>query len=193
MNLFEGYWNHRYLSGETGWDIGYVSTPLKDYIDQLEDKSIRILIPGAGNAYEAEYLHKNGFTEVTVVDIASIPLMRFKERVPGFPEDNLIQKDFFDLVEPYDLVLEQTFFCALEPELRPAYVRKMHELLSPGGKLVGLLFNVPLFSDHPPFGGSKKEYEPLFGEYFEIDIMEPAYNSIPPRQDNELFIKLRKK
>jgi methyl halide transferase len=58
------YWNTRYLEEQTGWDIGYPSTPLKEYIDQLTNKSIRILIPGCGNGYEGEYLHQNGFTNV---------------------------------------------------------------------------------------------------------------------------------
>ena len=50
------YWINRYKEERTGWDIGYPSTPLKEYIDQLQDKNLRILIPGAGNGYEAEYL-----------------------------------------------------------------------------------------------------------------------------------------
>lgn len=45
------YWNERYQNSATGWDIGAVSTPLKEYIDQLDSKEIRILIPGCGNAY----------------------------------------------------------------------------------------------------------------------------------------------
>lgn len=47
MNQFlsQEYWNNRYLQHQTGWDIGTVSTPLKEYIDQLSDKQISILIP----------------------------------------------------------------------------------------------------------------------------------------------------
>ncbi|MCB0465166.1 MAG: SAM-dependent methyltransferase, partial [Aequorivita sp.] len=64
MNFYETFWNHKYLSGETGWDIGYVSTPIKEYIDQLSDKNLKILIPGGGNSYEAEYLFESGFNNV---------------------------------------------------------------------------------------------------------------------------------
>jgi len=63
-----------------GWDIGYPSTPIKEYADQLTDKSIQILIPGAGNAYEAEYLWKQGFSNVHILDISEIPLKEFKKR-----------------------------------------------------------------------------------------------------------------
>ncbi len=193
MNYYETFWNHKYLSGETGWDIGHVSTPLKEYIDQLSDKNLKILIPGGGNSYEAEYLVKNGFTNVFVVDISSIPLKNLAERVPSFPKENLLHSDFFELEETFDLILEQTFFCALEPSLREDYVNKMHELLKPEGKLIGLLFNIPLNNDKPPFGGNKEEYHSLFESKFKIEKMETAYNSIPQREGNELFFKLRKK
>ena len=53
MSLDSNSWNQRYISKNTGWDIGFVSTPIKDYIDQINNKNIRILIPGCGNAHEA--------------------------------------------------------------------------------------------------------------------------------------------
>ena len=190
MELDEIFWNDKYISGQMGWDIGYVSTPLKEYIDQLTDKNIRILIPGGGNSYEAEYLFKQGFKNVEVVDISSIPLRNLKKRLPSFPTENLIHNNFFELKGQYDLILEQTFFCALNPSLREAYAEKMVELLKPSGKLVGLLFNVPLYDDKPPYGGDLEAYRKLFSKYFKIKKMEPAYNSIPPRAGNEVFISL---
>ncbi len=192
MNFYETFWNHKYLRGETGWDIGYISTPLKEYIDQLANKNLKILIPGGGNSYEAEYLFKNGFKNVYVVDISCIPLNNLAQRIPSFPKENLLHLDFFELEATYDLILEQTFFCALEPSLREEYVSKMHQLLKPGGKLVGLLFNIPLNTDKPPFGGDKEEYLSLFNEKFKIETMEVAYNSIEPRSGNELFFKALK-
>ena len=188
INLDANYWNDRYDSGRTGWDIGYPSTPLKAYIDQLTDKSIKILIPGAGNGYEAEYLSQNGFSNVTVVDIAKAPLDRLAAKCVGQHPPHLLEADFFELEGKYDLILEQTFFCALAPALRPAYVTKMKELLVIGGKLAGVLFNIPLNDDRPPFGGSLEAYRPLFETHLSIQVFEPCYNSIPPRQGSELFI-----
>ncbi len=192
-NLDESFWSGRYISGEMGWDIGYVSTPLKEYIDQLSDKILKILIPGGGNSYEAEYLLQKGFKNVYVVDISAIPLKNLAERVPSFPTENLLHKDFFQLLGTFDMILEQTFLCALDPSFRKDYVSKMHQLLKPKGKLVGLLFNIPLNNDKPPFGGNKEEYISLFEEKFKIEKMETAYNSIPSRAGNELFFKMIKK
>lgn len=192
-HLNKNYWEERYQKDETGWDIGYPSTPIKEYIDQLTNKELKILIPGGGNSYEAEYLFNLGFKHIYVIDLAKQPLENIKQRVPNFPENQLIQGDFFDLNDPFDLVIEQTFFCAINPSLRKNYVAKMHDILKGNGKIVGLMFQVPLFDDHPPFGGSKQEYLDLFKNKFHIKTMDTTYNSIPPREGKELFVQLLKK
>lgn len=193
MNLNQQFWEEKYNTGATGWDIGYVSTPIKTYIDQLEHKQMKILIPGAGNSYEAEYLYSHGFENIHIIDISTHAVENFTKRVPNFPKNHIHCQDFFEHTGDYDLILEQTFFCALDPALRDRYIQKIHSLLKPKGKLVGVLFGVPMREDHPPFGGSAQLYETLFSPYFSITIMETAYNSIPPRQGNELFIILEKK
>ncbi len=192
LSLNNKYWNNRYKNSKTGWSIGYPSIPITDYIDQLTNKSIKILIPGCGHGFEAEYLFKKGFTNVYVLDYSEIALFEFKERVPEFPTSNLIETDFFKHNETYDLIIEQTFFCALTPTLRKEYVSHCHKLLKTKGKLVGLLFNDNLNTDKPPFGGNKKIYLELFENIFKIETLENCYNSIPARKDRELFIKLIK-
>ncbi len=193
MKLNSNYWEERYSNQETGWDVGKITTPLKEYIDQIEDKSIKILIPGAGNSYEFEYLINNGFENVYVLDFAQSPLDNIKKRIPNCNTNQLIKSDFFEHIGNYDLIIEQTFFCALEPSLRKDYVQKMKSLLTPKGKIVGLLFQFPLTEVGPPFGGSKAEYISLFEYDFEIKTLETANNSIKPRQENELFFIFNKK
>jgi thiopurine S-methyltransferase len=153
---------------------------------------VKILIPGGGNAYEAEYLFQKGFKNVFVVDLSKTAIDNFKKRIPKFPIAQLILGDFFELNGSFDLIIEQTFFCAIDPSLRAKYVLKMQQLLTPKGKLVGLLFHVPLNKDKPPFGGSKKEYIDYFQPSFQISKMDPCYNSYPNRQGRELFVKLLK-
>ncbi len=191
--LDKNYWSQRYLNDQTGWDAGAITTPIKEYIDQLSDKTVSILIPGAGNAYEAEYLHNQGFLHVTVLDISPEPLANIRRRIPSFPENQLVNGDFFEHTGAYDLIIEQTFFCAIEPALRSTYVKKMHALLKPTGNLAGVLFNNQLAAEGPPFGGSKEEYLNYFQPYFHIVKMETCFNSIKPRADKELFINLQKK
>ncbi len=193
MNQFlsQEYWNNRYLQDQTGWDIGTVSTPLKEYIDQLSDQQISILIPGGGNSYEALYLLEQGFTDVTVIDLAPAVTEKLKKQTESYQSHiKILTGDFFELTGQYDLILEQTFFCAIDPALREHYVTKMSELLKPKGKLVGVLFNRS-FEAGPPFGGSEAEYRALFASTFHQIHIEPCYNSISPRSGSELFVMLR--
>ncbi|WP_298262586.1 methyltransferase domain-containing protein [uncultured Lutibacter sp.] len=193
IKLDKLYWEAKYEQQKTGWDIGYISTPIKEYIDQLKDKTIKILIPGGGNGYEAEYLLKSGFKNVNVLDIAAQPLKNLQKRSPNFSKNQLIQQDFFEHSKTYDLIIEQTFFCALDPVLREKYANKMFDLLNPKGKLIGVLFDFELTNEGPPFGGSLIEYIQLFYAKFEIKILEKCYNSIKPRKGKELFFIFEKK
>ena len=193
MDLSADFWENKYKSNKIGWDLGAISPPLKTYFNQLENKELKILIPGGGNSYEAEYLFNNGFKNVFVVDISKEPLSNLKKRVPNFPSSQLINVNFFDVNSTFDLIIEQTFFCAIDPSLRVKYASKMNDLLNENGKLVGLLFDAKLNEDHPPFGGNKEEYSAYFKPYFNITKMESCYNSYHNRKDMELFVMLQKK
>ena len=192
--LDAGYWSRRFENHDTPWDIGHVSTPLKEYIDQLTDRQLAILIPGCGNGYEAEYLLANGFTNITLIDISPVLTQQLATRFASKTGKQLtiITGDFFTLEGQFDLVLEQTFFCALNPSLREKYGTHMHRLLKPGGKLAGLLFNKIFTNPGPPFGGSMEEYRELFTPLFHIKTMEHCYNSIAPRAGAECFIIMEK-
>ena len=193
MLLNESFWENKYKTNKTGWDLGQVSPPLKAYIDQLTNKDLKILIPGGGNSYEAAYLFENGFKNVFVVDLSKVPLQNLQKRVPDFPSEQLIHGNFFNLNMSFDLILEQTFFCAINPSLRVSYVLKMKELLRENGKLVGLLFDEELNEDHPPFGGSKEAYYTYFTPHFYLHTMASSYNSIESRVGRELFFIAQKK
>lgn len=186
------FWDQRWADLKIGWDLGEVSPPIAEYVNQIKDTGIKILIPGCGNAYEAEYLHQKGFKNVFIVEISQGAINSFKKRYPDFPDEHIIHSDFFEIEGQYDLIIEQTFFCAINPELRKKYVQQMTKLIKPQGKLAGLLFNTE-FRGGPPFGGNKNEYLSLFSNDFSIKVMQEAHNSIKPRLGSELFIILEKK
>lgn len=193
QNFDQEYWNSRWENQQLGWDIGYPSPALTSFMDQYPDKDAAILIPGCGNAYEAGYLLEHGFRNLTLIDIAENAVEKLQKQYAGNANISVLLGDFFDHQGSYNLILEQTFFCALDPLLRPDYVQKMAELLLPDGLLTGLLFRTEFQRPGPPFGGNEQEYRNLFQPAFDLQIMEPCRNSIPERQGNELFIKLRKK
>ncbi len=189
--LDDKYWNAQYNTNEIGWDLGEVSPPIKSYIDNLRNKNLKILIPGCGNTYEAEYLLQQGFTDITVIDIAETLVTSLNKKFKNNSYLKIILGDFFEHKNEYDLIIEQTFFCALPPTLRQRYVWKMHQLLKENGLLVGLLFN-RTFEVGPPFGGSLNEYQNLFSNSFEFVQMIACLNSATPRANTELFIVLKK-
>lgn len=187
------YWQNRWQMAETSWDIGFASPSIITYMETFSNKNASILIAGCGNAYEAEYLVNNGFTNITLIDIAPIAVEILKEKFKNYEEINVVCEDFFAHNGQYDLMIEQTFFCALHPSQRSEFIKKSHEILKDNGKIVGLLFNTQFSSYGPPFGGNVEEYRTLFSPLFHIIIMENCYNSILPRQGREVFIEFIKK
>ena len=183
------FWNKRYLDGTTGWDLGQASPAIVDYFKAFQNKEIQILIPGCGNAYEAEALLELGYINITLIDLSEELVLRLQERLKDTGV-KVIRGDFFDHQVSYDCIVEQTFFCALDPKLRMQYVNKMHELLNENGKIVGLMFNVD-FEGGPPFGGNKSEYEELFSKKFATHIKECS-TSVQPRMGSELWVEFKK-
>jgi methyl halide transferase len=156
-----------------------------------------LLIPGCGSGYEALYLLQKGFSQITMLDIAQPAIDKLETMLDAqFPSWRTSLKaeeaDFFGHQGQYAYVLEQTFFCAISPAMREAYVTQMHKLLQPNGILAGVLFN-RIFEGGPPFSGNIEEYIRIFAPYFEIMTLEPCYNSIPSRAGTEVFIQFRAK
>ena len=192
--LDKDYWDKRYLHNETQWDLGVFSPPIKNWLDQQKDKNINVLVPGAGFGHEVIYAYKNGFKNIYYLDYATKAIVEFKKNCPDFPKEQIITQNFFSLTKNdfFDVILEQTFFCALEPSLRNEYVRKCHQLLSKKGKVIGLLFNTNFNKVGPPFGGGNDEYIALFSKKFNLLEMGNSVHSVTPRKGNELWIEFEK-
>jgi thiopurine S-methyltransferase len=194
-SLDNSFWNLRYQNNQTGWDLGEISNPIKKWFDNQENKKINILIPGAGKGHEVKYGFENGFGNIFYMDFSSRAADLFKEICPLFPKDQILTGDFFSLKKPlfFDVIIEQTFFCAIHPVLRPNYVEKTNEILKENGKIIGLLFNREFDTNGPPFGGTEKEYRGLFNSKFNFKKFENSLLSSLPRKEYEFWIELIKK
>lgn len=191
-DLDANYWEAKWQNLETGWDLGQSCPAIEAYIQHNQNLADKILIPGCGNAYEADFLWNLGYRNITVLDFAPKAADYLREKFNGKEGIEVICENFFDHSGRYDLILEQTFFCALPPLMRNNYAQKMHDLLNENGRLVGVLFDRKFTQNGPPFGGSLSEYELIFKKYFQIIKLEKCENSIPARQGTEAFINLRK-
>jgi hypothetical protein len=189
----KNYWDKRYIQGDTPWTLNQVAPPLKHYFETVSpSKYLKILIPGAGSSHEAHFLIELGYKNVYILDVSKVAIDEFQQKYPEFPKNQIIHSNYFDHKESYDLIIEQTFFCALPIVLRKEYIHHSNYLLNEKGKLIGLLFQGQTAGCSPPFRATKKEYCELFKDLFKISKLELCYNSISPRQGSELFFIFEK-
>ena len=187
------YWEKRYTEKNTPWQLSSYSPALVNCVKTFTDKNINILIPGCGNSKEAAELIKLGYKNVYVIDISTTAINNVKKE-NIIPKEQIFEGDFFNYKFPlkFDLIIEQTFFCAIIPSLRNDYVKKMHQILSNNGIISGLLFNIN-FENSPPYGGNINTYTKIFAPYFKIITLELCKNSIEQRKGSELFFKFKRK
>jgi methyl halide transferase len=189
-------WQRHYDEGDLGWDLGQVAPP---FVKLFESKSIlpgKTLIPGCGRGHEVIYLVENGF-EVTAVDYSSGAVDHLKSTVQERKlKCEVLHIDFFGIDSAhngiYDLLIEQTFFCAISPEQRPSYVSTVARALRPGGMLAGLFYHTGE-KGGPPFNTTREDILKHFSDSFEIRQLSKAEDSAKQRKDKEWLVILVKK
>ena len=93
----------------------------------------------------------------------------------------LQEADFFTFAgdgEPFDVVYERAFLCALPPRSWPAYATRAAQLVRPGGVLAGFFFLAETASG-PPFGTSQAALDELLGDAFEQVADDQVSDSLP--------------
>lgn len=64
---------------------------------------------------------------------------------------------------------DYTFLCAMPPDLRPAWGKRMADIVKPGGHLICLEFPLykPLETGGPPWGVKEELFVELLGDKFD--------------------------
>lgn len=176
------FWEYRYRSGVTPWDLGDVPPALRVFA--AAQGLPRTLIPGCGKAHEAGYLAGLGW-DVTALDFSPAAIAAARETLGEDGRDwagRLVCDDFFTFSPgaPFDLVYERAFLCALPRRLWPGYAPRLAELLRPGGLLAGFFY----FSDEPkgpPFGIDPGQLSTLLAACFDLveDLPVEGGDSLP--------------
>ena len=188
------FWNDKYIKNEISWDLAGPTPAFVKWFKN-KNKNKKIIIPGAGNGYDAIHLAKSNF-DVYAVDFASEPIANMKNK--NLSNLNLIMNDFFNLSKKYnsqfDYFLEYTFFCAINPRRRFNYIKKSFELLKPNGVFVGMLLPIDNNSkdEGPPFAVNIEETIEMFSEFYTNIKLKKTKLSIEPRKEIELFITMKK-
>src|SRR5919108_1257871 len=172
------FWTSRYTAGKTPWDLGGVPAALKSFLARSSPPG-KVLIPGCGSGYEVQAFHEAGY-DVTAIDFSPAALEQAK-RVLGVLAARVIFGDFFTYnfgLGGFDLIYERTFLCSMPPSRWPDYANRMADLLSPGGKLVGI-FLYGQQADGPPYPLTDKQAEQLFQRHFRQVRSDLVTDSLP--------------
>jgi SAM-dependent methyltransferase len=98
----------------------------------------RVLDVGGGSARIGELMLDHGASRYVDIDLSDSMLELARERLQRFEEDKvtLIQGDFLRAAIPgsYELILALGYFDYIEDA--PAHVRRMRELIAPGGSVI---------------------------------------------------------
>ena len=191
------FWNGRYLEKNTGWDLGTVAPP---FVHLVESRALvpysSILIPGAGRGWEALYLAELGFA-VTCVDFAPEAVAEGRALAERHGvRVSYVEEDLFRLSPEhygrFDYLLEQTCFCAIDPDRRREYREMTARMVRPGGELVGL-FYVHGREGGPPWTTTSEEVRDLFSPHFDFIEFAVTPHSVESRKGEEILARLRRR
>ncbi len=198
------YWSERYRRGDTPWDLGKPTPAFVALVERIDfpkpSANLRphVLIPGCGYGHDALMLAQRGYA-VTAVDFADEPLSYLQEnaRLLGV-ELTTLCCDVFTLPSRYsaafDVVLEYTCYCAIDPSRRQEYAYTLSALTKPNGIVVGLFF--PLDEAErlqPPFSVRVDDVRAEFENAgFVLITSEVPLESHPARAGREQLMIFRK-
>ncbi|QQR91504.1 MAG: methyltransferase domain-containing protein [Myxococcales bacterium] len=185
-------WETNWLEHHTPWDAGDASPTLKELVKSGTLPEGRALVPGCGSGYDVFELasEKRRAIGLEVAPTAKkiFEAKRLERNLPS-EQASVIVHDFFSFhsESPFDLIWDYTFLCAIQPEQRQAWAKKMKELLSPKGELITLLFPVTSGpkDQGPPFPLDPELIKTLLSSYFQVSLLEPVEHSHPARVGKE--------
>ena len=172
------FWSTRYAAGKTPWDFRGVPASLKSFLARSSSPGA-VLIPGWGSGYELQAFHAAGY-DVTAIDFSPAAVDQAK-RVLGALVDEVLCEEFLKYdFEPNRVVpiYERTFLSSMPPSRWPDYANRMADLLSPGGRLIGV-FLYGQQPEPPPYPLTDEQAEQLFQKRFRLVRSELVTDSLP--------------
>jgi methyl halide transferase len=204
------FWDDAYRSKRDGWDMG-TPTPVFVHILERFGADFRSIggpdyrnsvpppsaaLPCSGRGYDALIFSQHGF-DVTAIDFSSEAMDYLLPHGETNPRLRLLQADLFTLGEThagqFDLVVEYTCVCAIDPMRRAELVDTTHRMLAPGGHALMLLFPVDGRPGGPPFAIDVDEWKALMSSHFDLTFEVTPENSVKPRRGRERLQMWRRK
>lgn len=191
----ETYWSQIYReSPNPGWNLGEPAPAFAEMTPKLKLPKSRILVLGSGEGHDAAFFAREGHI-VTAIDFSPVAISKAKKLYGHIPHLNFLEMDIFKIDhnfnESFDLIIEHTCYCAIEPNQRNQLTALWKRLLAPKGLLMGVFFVMPKRSG-PPFGGSEWELRERLKKSFRFLFWGRWKTSPPSRKNIELFVLAQK-
>jgi SAM-dependent methyltransferase len=190
------FWVKRWEVGKLPWDLGHIPLELVAFLtrNQASQTGARALIPGCGSGYEVQAFHETGY-DVTALDFSG-PAVAHAREVLGPLGDKVLQGNFFKHDfgnQKFDVVYERGFLCSIPPTRWPEYSARMADLLTSGGRLVGL-FLYGEEPEPPPYPLSAETALELLGQSFRLlSSAESTGDTVPVYQGMERWQEWERK
>jgi len=193
------FWDELYASSQDGWELGGPAPALVARLDAglSLPRGARVAVPGAGRGHDARVLARRGY-EVVGFDFAEAAV-REARRLAAEEGAAVIfeQRDVFTLAADYggafDAVWEYTCFCAIDPDRRLEYAQVLHDILRPGGLLLGCFYPLREGTDGPPFPVSRDGIHVALTPGFDILEEAPPAASPARRRGLEWLVLARRR
>ena len=184
------FWGAAYEEKRDGWDLGDVAPPIARALRDIRGPG-RAIVFGCGRGHEVRAAARAGF-DVVGVDFAEQPLVDAANMTPPDLAEHIEWRraDIFRLEErgAFDLLIEHTSYCAIDPKRRDEWMRAARKVLRDGGTLLGL-FYAHERPGGPPYATTRQDAKAtLERNGFRIERSETPADSIERRKNNELLV-----
>jgi SAM-dependent methyltransferase len=193
------FWQTLYDGNDTPFDLRGPSAPFIDWLDAEKPRPGRAVVPGCGRGHDVLELARRGW-DALGIDFAPSAVRDATGNASraGLIGARFLEADIFALGPEhdaaYDLLFEQTCYCAIEPHRRDEYARIAARLVKARGWLAFVVYPVDGRAGGPPFNIGVEEVPLRFASAFElVQIGAPRRASAPGRTGKELFALLRRK
>lgn len=191
----ENFWSDIYRADDAGWELNEPSPSFKDLLPRLKLPKSRVLVLGCGSGNDAAFFAEHGHV-VTSVDISAEALKNAKAKYGHMTNIQWVKMDIFklprDFDQAFDIVVEHTCYCAIDPIQRPQLVKTWIQCLVPGGHLMGVFFGMDKMKG-PPFGGTEWELRERLKRSFHFIFWGRSHESIQRRDGKEFVVYAQKK
>lgn len=188
------FWDEIYRKEVPPWELHKPHPAFTALVPKLKLTRSRVLVLGAGSGSDAAYFAEQGHI-VTAVDFSAEAVTAAKAKYADLTNLRFMQSDIFNLPTSmngqFDLIVEHTCYCAIDPTRRNELVRIWRRLLADNGHVLGVFFAIDKRSG-PPFGGSEWEIRARLSKGFQPLYWLRWHQSVADRLGTELLVYAQK-